>query len=101
MNFARIMTLLVALTLIGCGGPTETTKKVTPPSAQEQIKMALQNVVDSGEIDSGLMTVRDKLAEMKATDAAKAEELLKDLDELEKTSGEAAKTKATEMLGKL
>lgn len=100
MKFARIIMLLVALTLVGCG-PAERTKKVQPPSAQEEITMCLQHVADTGEIDSGLMVVRDKLAEMKATDAAKAEELLKDLDELEKTSGDAAKKKASEMLGKL
>ena len=97
MGFARVLMLLLVVCLIGCG-PSETTKKVEPPAAQDQIKMALQNVAETGEIDSGLMVVSDKLEEMKATDAAKAEELLKDLADLEKSSGEAAKKKATEMV---
>ena len=100
MRFACVLTLLFVVCLVGCG-PSETTKKVTPPDAQTNIKSALQNVVDTGQIDSGLMLVEEGLVEMKATDAAKAEELQKDLEELQGLSGDAAKTKAKEMLGKL
>lgn len=100
MAFARAIMLLLVACLVGCG-PSETTQKVEQPAAQDQIKTTLQNVADTGEVDSGLMVVRDGLEEMKATDAAKAEELLKDLDELEQSSGEDAKTKAQAMLGKL
>ncbi len=100
MRFARVLMLLVAVCLIGCG-PSETTQKVTPPDAQTEVKSALQSVADTGEIDSGLIVVGEQFESMKATDAAKAEELLKDLEELQGLSGDAAKKKATEVLGKL
>ncbi len=100
MRFVCVLMLLVAVCLVGCG-PAETTQKVGPPDAQAEIKMALQSVADSGEIDSGLMMVGEQLESLKATDAAKAEELQKDLDELQGLSGDAAKKKAAEMIGKL
>jgi len=99
MWFARVMFLVVFVALIGCSG--EKTTPVQQAAPTDQVKSALQNVADTGTIDSGLVTVRDQLEAMKATDAAKADALLKDLDELEGLSGDAAKKKATEMIGKL
>lgn len=100
MNLVRVLMLLFVVCLVGCG-PSETTTRVEETPAQDQIEMGLKAVADTGMIDSGVELVREKLEEMKQTDAAKAEELLKDLDELQKLSGDAAKKKATEMIGKL
>ncbi len=100
MWFLRCLLLLSVVAVIGCAesGPTPTQNAMP---ASDQAKSALQSVADTGQVDSGLVIVRDQLESMKATDSAKAEELLKDLDELEKLSGDAAKKKATEMIGKL
>jgi hypothetical protein len=53
-------------------------------------------------VDSGLMVVREELEKMQSTDAAKAQELLKDLEELESMSSpDQVRNKAKAMLGKL
>lgn len=96
---ARILFVLSVVAILGCGGGSSI--PVDDQEAPDQVKQALQTVVDTGEIDSGLVVVQEQLEVMKATDAAKAEELLKDLEELMGLSGDAAKTKAGEMLGKL
>ncbi len=100
MWLARILFALVFVTLIGCNS-ADTSTPVQQSAPTDQVKSALQNVADTGVIDSGIVTVREQLDTLKATDAAKAETLLKDLDELEKLSGDAAKKKAEEMIGKL
>ncbi len=99
MWFIRLLFVLTFVTMIGCGGEQSTPVQEAAPT--DQVKSALQNVAESGMIDSGIMTAREQLEGMKATDAAKAEGLLKDLDELEGLSAGAAKKKATEMIGKL
>lgn len=99
MWFVRILFVLGVVAIVGCGGTSSI--PVKDQAAPDQVKMALQTVADTGEIDSGIMVVQEQLEVMKATDAAKADELLKDLEELQKLSGDAAKTKATEMIGKL
>lgn len=99
MRFARLLLVLVFVALIGC--KTEKSIPVQQAAPTDQVKSALQNVANTGEIDSGIMTVREQLEAMKATDATKAEALLKDLAELEKLSGDPAKKKAEEMIGKL
>ena len=101
MWFARLLLVLGMVALVGCG-PKETTEQVEEPASQDQVKSALENVVETGEVDSGLMTAREQLEAMQATDAAKAEELLKDLDALESLRDPAQiKAKAKEMVDKL
>lgn len=102
------MTVVIAVLVLafaqitGCSSATPS-KSVQPPSAQEEIRGALQHVAQTGEVDSSLMVVREKLEELKKTDAAKAESLLQDLNQLEKMVGQPqqAKAKAQEMLNKL
>ncbi|MHB8902164.1 MAG: hypothetical protein ACYC6Y_25685 [Thermoguttaceae bacterium] len=101
MWLARIMCALVFMTLIGCANNADKSTPVQQAAPTDQIKSALQNVADTGTVDSGLMTVREQLETLKATDAAKAETLLADLAELEKLSDDAAKKKAQDMIGKL
>lgn len=103
MMWFRIVALgALALVLSGCGSGTPSTRVEEPP-AQDQIRSALEHVANTGVVDSGLMLVREKLEEMKSSDAAKAEALLKDLAQLEKMGNQPAqaKAKAQEMLGKL
>lgn len=100
MRFIAFLLVLGMVAVLGCQA-SETTTTVEEPG-QEQIKPALEAVAQSGVIDSSLMVVREEAEAMKATDAAKAEELLKDLDELEALSDpEQIKAKAKEMAGKL
>lgn len=99
MWLKRLLLVAGMLVALGCG--REETQTVAPP--QSQIKPTLESVAQTGTIDSGLITVREELEAMKATDSAKAETLLKDLDELERMASNpaGAKAKAQEMLGKL
>ncbi len=102
MDFARFLLVLLVVCLAGCGSG-ETTMSVEEAPAEDQIRSALQSVADTGMVDSGLMVVREKLEEMKETDAAKAEALLKDLDQLEslRRNPAQARAKAQEMIQKL
>lgn len=77
--------------LAGCGAPVESTS-VTPPAAPPA-KAMLMEVASSGELGSGASLIRDSLTELHATEPAKADELLKDLDQLE-GMGDSAKIKA-------
>lgn len=95
--------LLAGLMLVvGCG-PRTPSQKVQPPSPKDEIRAALKSVAETGQVDSSLMLAREKLEELKKTDAAKADALLKDLSELEKMGSQPqqAKAKAQEMLNKL
>lgn len=96
------ITGLLFTVLIGCGQSTPATK-VEPPDPNQEIRSALQQVADSGVVDSGLIVVRERLEAMRQTDAAKAQALLQDLSQLEAMTGNPnqAKAKAKEMLGKL
>lgn len=103
MRFVPFATVvLMASLVLGCG-PRETKKAVQQAPPQDQVRSTLQQVAETGVVDSGLMVVREQLEAMKSTDAAKAEGLLQDLDQLEGMANqpEQAKTKAQEMLGKL
>ncbi|GAB6185536.1 hypothetical protein [Thermopirellula anaerolimosa] len=93
---------LLLTALIGCGPSTPSTK-VEAPDPNQEVRSALQQVADTGVVDSGLMVVRERLEAMKETDAAKAQTLLQDLSQLESMTGNPnqAKAKAQEMLGKL
>ena len=76
--------LLLASTLFitGCGPgqlPSETVTPVAPPAAKAQ----LMDVATSGELGSSASAIRESLEALKATDSAKAEELLNELTALE------------------
>lgn len=87
----KIGSLLLGLSLLGCGGGVSSTS-VTPPPPPPA-KAMLDEVATSGQLGSGASMIRDSLESLKASDAAKAEALLKELDELE-TMSDAAKIKA-------
>ncbi len=101
MWWTRLIVVLGVVAVVGCQDGT-TSKSVEPPSATDQIKPTLETVAESGVLDSGIMTVEEGLQEMKATDPAKAEELLKDLEELQGMQDPAQiKEKAQAMISKL
>jgi hypothetical protein len=87
----RSLWLLVisAMVLTGCGGtgsPPDlpSTEKALQVSGKDQLKQRLESVAQSGAGGSGLAGISDAIQALKATDASLAEQLLKDLDALEK-----------------
>ena len=105
MDLVRGSIVLIVLAMIGCGGGGPAPVAVEPPAQTagiDAVKSMLQDVAGSGELGSGAEGLRTALEAMKGSDAAKATALLADLDALEASgSPDAAKAKATEMLGKL
>lgn len=95
--------VLATLSLAGCGGGAgDTPVNVTPPTSTEQLKAALNDVVQSGELGSGGMTIEEEIEKIRPTDAAKADALKKGYDEMKAaTSPAAMKAKAQEMMSKL
>jgi hypothetical protein len=108
MQFTRLIAkgLIVAslglASLAGCGGPSDSAVNVTPPASTEQLKAALNDVAQSGQLGSGGMVIEQEIEAIRATDAAKADALKKGYDELKAAaSPDAAKAKAQEMISKL
>ena len=103
MRFVRILPVLIALAGVGCSSqPAPVAVQQTTTPAADKAKAVLQDVANSGELGSGLEELKMALEELKQSDAAKAEELLQDLQKLESSGGgDAAKSQAEQMLGKL
>lgn len=96
-----VLFLLPLAILLGCT-QRPAPVKVQPPKASDQVKTALQDLAQRGEITSGIGELKTNLEAMKATDSAKATALLADCEELVTlTTPDAIKAKAQEMLGKL
>lgn len=60
--------------LIGCG-PSTSSVPVTPPPVVEEIKMGLKSISETGELDSGMVLVEEKIDRLKEDDPAKAGEI--------------------------
>lgn len=92
---------LAMLSFVGCGPASVTSEPVTP-APPPAAKAMLTELASSGELGSGAESIRAALEELKATDAAKGEDLLKDMDQLEKmTDPSKVKAKAKAMADKL
>jgi hypothetical protein len=92
--------LLSSLVAAGCGGslPTQDVTPPAPPAAKAQ----LMDVANSGELGSAASSIRESLEALKATDSTKADELLKELTELEGLGDpNKIKAKAKSMADKL
>jgi hypothetical protein len=103
MGKLKLVLMALLLGTLGCGGEVRE-EAVTPPSVtpKEAIKSALDQVVQTGQVGSEIGEVMQQIEALKATDAATATALENDARALMSMgSGEAAKTKAKEMLGKL
>jgi hypothetical protein len=104
MNLVK--SLCVALffaAAVGCGAVTDDDPvDVTPPSTTEKLKASLNDVAQTGQMGSGMMTIEQEIEKLRATDAAKADALKADYEQLKTMNNPAqAKAKAQEMLGKL
>ncbi|GAB5440819.1 MAG: hypothetical protein Fues2KO_11680 [Fuerstiella sp.] len=87
---------------VGCGATTgDTVVEVEP--VDTQAKQILQDIAESGQLGSSVMELREELEKMKGgPEAAKAKELLTDLEELEKVKNpKDVKKKAAAMAEKL
>lgn len=88
--------------VVGCGSVSDSPTAVTAPPSTESIKAALTDVAQTGQLGSGGMTLEQEIENLRASDAAKADALKKDYDQLKGMTNPAqAKAKAQEMLGKL
>jgi len=90
---------------LGCTSEASKTQPVQPPqiSPVDAIRSALQSVAQSGQLGSEGLSIQENIQKLRATDAAKADALAADYQELEAAGADAAKVKAKaqEMLGKL
>jgi hypothetical protein len=88
--------------LVGCGPRAQVTGSAQETAPAETVKTTLEQLAKTGQVGSEAAIMMQALEEMKATDAAKAEALLKDADQLMSLPGPAAvKAKAKEMLATL
>ena len=70
--------------------------------ATEAVRSRLEEVAKTGQVGSEVILIEEALKRLQETDAAKAGELLQDLEQLQGTVDPAkAKTLAEAMLGKL
>jgi hypothetical protein len=94
-----LFALACSLALFGCGDAGVIEEPMPPAMIA---KTLLLQISEAGESGSGTMLIRENLEKLKATDAAKADQLIKELDQLEKTSNPAqVKALAKKMADKL
>lgn len=105
MDTVRWLLLLLVTATVGCGAKTFESVAVdalpTVPPAQKA-KTLLEGVASSGQLGSGAEEIKMTLEELKKTDAAKADQLLNDMKQLEATpEGPGMMAKAKAMAAKL
>ena len=103
---AAVMTVAMAFNMMGCGGsapaPTKSSETAQALSGKDEIKQRLKMIAETGSGGSAVSGMRAGLDKMKATEAPLAEDLLKDVEALEKLQDPAmVKALATEMLNKI
>lgn len=105
MTLFRVLALLSLLLVVaGCGEGIKSVPLNTgaPPPAVDSAKAVLNDVANTGEMGSGMDSLKQSLEQIKQSDAAKGEALLTDLKALEgETDKEKIKAKAKEMANKL
>jgi len=110
MKQARWLAAVAALTMtfssIGCGGakpvPTKSSDAAQALSGKDQIRERLKMIADTGSGGSAVSGMRTGLEQLKATEGPLAEDLLKDMEELQSLQDQTAiKAKANVMLDKL
>lgn len=104
MGVLRLWMLVFCVALVvGCSRerPAVPVKQAASPAA-EAVKSGLKEIADSGQIGSGMLTIRENLEKLKSTDPAKADALLKELDKLSAMSDPGAiRAKAKQMMDQL
>jgi hypothetical protein len=92
MRFGKAIAVVLSIALLGCSrepAPVPVTTTVSPA------KPVLEEISNTGQLGSGIMEVETAIEGMKKTDAAKAEKLSKELQDLRAETDEAKiKTKA-------
>lgn len=105
MKILSTILLLFIITIMGCGGASSesaTENETNNITSTADMKAALESIAKTGEMGSAAMGFRETLDGLKQSDAAKADKLLADLDELEAASSPAAVKKiAKQMVDKL
>ena len=92
---------LVALTFSGCG-PGSTEVQPIAVSPKDMLKANLQSPAETGTLGSEMVVIEENIEKLAAEDAAKADVLRADLEELKKANNPSkVKSKAKEMIGKL
>lgn len=101
MRLLLVLGAFVLMGMLGCGGHVATESvEVTP--GPSPVKLILEDVAKTGTFGSGMMEVQTELEAMKTTDAAKADKLLKQLEDLQKTTDpNQIKTKAKNLAAQL
>jgi hypothetical protein len=99
----QILIALLLSSIVGCGAVTDDQPKtVTPPSSTEAIKAVLNDLAQTGQMSSGVMTLETEIEKLRPTDAAKADKLKQDYEQLKTLNNPAQiQAKAKEMLTKL
>lgn len=98
------MLLLAASAMLaaGCQKTGRPPIKVDVPPATQQLRALLEGYAKTGELDSGVVAIREQIEVLRKTDAAKAGALDQEIGKLESTKGAAAvKKQAEAMLGLL
>ncbi len=97
MTYLRIVMLLVVVVFVGCQ-PKESHKvDVQAKPAADAAKTVLNEIAETGQLGSGMMTIRESVEQCE-----EAKALLSELDALEAmTDGNSIKAKAKEIAGKL
>jgi len=89
----------------GCGpgsSPTPSTEQSLKVSGKEELKKRLTSVGESGNGGSGLAGMREAIEALRGSDAALADQLIKDFGQLEQADGaEQIKALAQQMAAKL
>jgi hypothetical protein len=95
--------LLVVALAIGCDQGGGSSAKKGPAPSTDAAKAALNDMVTTGRLGSGMMAVDSYIGSLKASDPAKSEALAKDMNDLRGLGSkpDAFKAKAKEMAGKL
>jgi hypothetical protein len=104
MSILRVLALLSVLVFVGCGSDITSTpiQPAGPTPAAQSAKATLEEIAKTGELGSGMESLKQSLEQVKQADAAKGDALLADLKTLESTTdAEQIKAKAKEMAGKL
>lgn len=95
MHLLKTLMIFAVLGFIcGCSGGDHAVKvepaKVAPT---QSLKAGLNDIAQSGELGSGVETLDEEVEKLRATDAAKADELAKEMETL-KSLNNPAKIKA-------
>jgi len=93
--------LASSLALGGCGGDNNITQEnVTPPP--NSALALLRGISETGTVGSNTLLIREELEKLKVGEPDKGDQLLKELDQLEKTTNPAQiKSLAKKMADKL